>query len=119
MAAKKRRLSAAAILAAEDRPIVDVDVPEWGGEVALRAMSAAAAIDFLEETQTGNAKKTDGMVKIIQQCAVDESGRALFTVEDLEKLREKSLPVLLRLQDAALKLNGLTLVGSEAPAKNG
>lgn len=87
----------------------DVQVPELedGAVIRLRVLSAGEAIEFYEALK-GPASK-HAMVRIVQACAVDESGAQLFPEPGgLDAIRRMNLKVVMRLQDAALKLNNLS-----------
>jgi hypothetical protein len=109
----KKLLTADEILQAEDIITMEVDVPEWGGSVKLRSLSGADAMRFIEAV----GKKAGSAVDIVALCAVDDAGNPLFTEEQWDKLKTKSLRAILRLQRAALEINGLT-EESAAQAKN-
>lgn len=102
-------LDRAAILAAEDRQFVEVDVPEWGGAVRLGSISAYQAQLYAEQAD----KLRDGtaglsvLAFLVAACAVDEAGGPIFTQADVEALGRKSPAVLGRLAEASNKLNGL------------
>lgn len=98
-------LTAEEILAASDLATVDVEVPEWGGTVRLRQLSAGETITF-SEAASGNKKL--GTVKLIAMSAVDESGNRLFTDKQVEALKSKSIKIFVKLQKIALELNGFT-----------
>lgn len=96
-------LTAEQVKQGEQYKFVDVEVPEWGGSVRLRALSAADALGFLDfAKKPGNTNMA--MLEIIRMCAVDESNNRLFASND--ELQSKSLFVLLRLQREAIALNG-------------
>ena len=102
--AKTKHLSAEEIFAAEDCERDEVFVPEWHGTVTLRAMTAEEAIDFEEGNNTPARK--NAMVRMIQICAIHgETGAPLFTLKDLERLKQKSVKPLLLLQERAMTLN--------------
>lgn len=96
------------ILSADDTRSADVEVPEWGGVVRLRVMTGAARQAFLRAA----AKRADedaGLVEaLIVACAVDETGRLIFSPDDVAALREKSGAALQRVFEVAAELNGLT-----------
>ena len=52
-------LSKAAILAADDLPTIDIAVPEWGGSVRIRALTAGQREEL--EAEIIHARN-DGMV---------------------------------------------------------
>lgn len=102
---EKKLLSAADILAKDDVEVVDVEVPEWGGTVRLQGLTGAEAahfVDVIAKDKSGSA------VKIVAMSCVDENGYKLFSEEQVERLKEKSLKALMRLQREAMRLNGLT-----------
>ena len=94
-----------AIRAVDDRAAVEVDVPEWGGVIGLRRLSAAEAQAFakLDESQ-----RQDALVRLVIMSAVDQDGRRLFDDSDASWLVEKSFASLVRIQRAAVELNGLS-----------
>ena len=94
------------ILKSEDIEYRYVDVPEWGGRLRIRSMTAAQAAEFSEQQEKG-LKNNEAAVVLIRMSAVDESDELLFTNEDIKRLRKKSLRPIVRIQDAALELNGL------------
>lgn len=94
------------ILAAADRPIVLVDVPEWGGAVFVRSISGAERDAF---ELSWAADKTNIRAKLAAVCCCDESGDPLFDhADDIAALGDKSGAALDRVFDAATKLNKFT-----------
>jgi hypothetical protein len=98
------------LLAGDDRATVDVYIPEWKKTIRLRQMTAAEMFVISE------ADKKDGMFLAVSMCAVDANGNLLF--KDPERLRGKSANAMSVLQNAVMKLNGLS-VNAAALAKNG
>lgn len=98
------------LLAADDRVTIDVYVPEWKKTVRLRQLTAAQIIVISE------ADKKDGMFLAVSMCAVDARGELLF--KDPDRLRGKSANAMSLLQNAVMKLNGLS-ANAVAIAKNG
>lgn len=105
-------LTAADIFAADDAATIEVDVPEWGGSVRLRKMTAADSIAY------GASPAGEALLKLIELCAIDSEGNRLFTGDDVERLKTRAWDVCVRLHAAAAKLNGIG-PGAEAAAKNG
>lgn len=110
-------LSRAQIEAAEDLGREVVEVPEWGGSVVVRMMTAG------EHTRLG--QEYEGLPKdrlvfhLLAKVIVDDAGEALFAGEDgVEALAGKSKDVVLRLYKLASRLNGLGKDDVEAAAKN-
>lgn len=98
------------IFATDDRATVDVYIPEWKKTVRLRQLTAAESVKMAE------VPVNDGLLHIVSMSIVDASGNRLF--KDHDRLRGRSAAALSRIQDEALKLNGLT--GKVATAvKNG
>lgn len=116
--AKAPVLSAAAILAANDREVRDVDVPEWGGSIRLRAWSAAdmtAYETMVPEDSTGGV---DDLAAALVLSAIGEDGQPLFTPDDIPALVQKSGPVLLRVGKTVLEMNKLGGAGLDAAKGN-
>lgn len=104
------------ILAIDDITHIDVPIPEWtpgyvdGGiarAIRIRCMTADEAMVFAE-SQADEVLRRDTMVRLIQQCAVNEDGTSVFGAGHVDALRQKSFVVFNRLQKAILKLNGFT-----------
>lgn len=101
------------ILAADDLPTEDVEVPEWGGTVRVRTLTGAER-DRFEESITqvkGGSVKTNYAnlrARLVALCAVDEQGRRLFSDADAAALGRKSAAALDRVFIAARRLNGMS-----------
>lgn len=91
-------LTAADILAAQDRKRDLVEVPEWGGSVYVQEISAADAERLSEEKV--------GMVAFCAMCMVDKDGSPLFTDDQVADLSEKSTKAFRRVMAAVTALNG-------------
>lgn len=97
-------LTRAQILAARtDRKPVRLEVPEWGGEVFVRVLSAKDQMELSE-----GIKPSEMPVKVILHCLVDEQGNRILQDEDAEALGEEEFPVIMRVFAAVAKLNGLS-----------
>lgn len=103
----KKILSAKEILLSEDIEIIDVYVPEWKGTVRLRAMTGEESIQYNQLVTNNTAAAKNGAAVMCAMCIVDEDGKQQFTADQATLLAKKSLSALVRLQKAALKLNGL------------
>lgn len=95
-------LSRETFLAADDRPLFKVEVPELGGFVYVRPMSAGEAQAF-----DGEATVTS----MVADYTVDADGERLFTAEDVELLEKKSFKALNTIVQGVLDANGM---GKEA-----
>ena len=118
-----------AILKADDLPRETVEVPEWGGEVAIRALTAAERDAYEESlfTTTGSGKNltlksnlANAKAKLVAKCLVDADGSAVFdSVREAEKvLGGKSARALNRLYDVARKLSGISDEDMDELVKN-
>jgi hypothetical protein len=124
----KTLLSKAAILACEDLPTTDVDVPEWGGTVRVKGMTGAQR-DAFEDSLFIDVPSADGKTiarkqdtkniraKLVAASLVDAEGAALFTQAEIDTLAQKSARALSRVFEAAQRLNGMTPEAKEE-AKN-
>ena len=112
-------LSAEQIMAAEDRPLLAVHVPEWAtagdDTVYLRPMDGGTLYAFQRSLADApdNQLPDDFMTRFVIACLVSEKGERLFRDKDIAKLNAKSGAVIKRLFDEAQKLN---LLNSEAAA---
>jgi hypothetical protein len=104
------------ILAAQDLKTEDVPVPEWGGTVRLREMSAADIQDWLDG-KSGDAG-ADAMASLLAASIVGEDGARLFAMADFAALKAKNGNVLRRLFDVAKRLNGIAPGQAEDLEKN-
>lgn len=100
-----------AILNVEDLPLTEVDVPEWGGVVYVKPMTASerdafeAAVSDLE----GNVDRKNFRAKLVARCAVDPAtGERVFRDDDVKALGLKNALPLSRVFDAAAAASGLS-----------
>ena len=106
-----------AILSAADLDKELVPVPEWGGEVWIRALTAderdsyEAAMIWVD-TSSGRPKAIPKFEKIraslVALCIVDEEGERLFNENDVDALGAKSAAAVDRLFDVARRLSRLS-----------
>lgn len=98
------------ILEADDLKTETVKVPEWGGEVRVRMMTAADR-DVYEQRLFQS--REGGTIKNIRatlaaMCLVDDEGGRMFNEDDIEILGRKSASALNRVFEAAQRLNRIT-----------
>lgn len=100
-----------AILAAQDLPTKDVPVPEWGGTVRIRSLTArdrdALETAIYQARQEGLVAPDNVRARYASACIVDENGKPLFTEEDIVALGGKSAAALGRVYDAVLSFNAI------------
>jgi hypothetical protein len=108
-------LTAAQILSAMDRRLTRVNVPEWGGAVYLRTLSAAESLGIQEAIeQLPKEKYVERLCVTLGACLANSKGEPLFaTEEDRKQLATRDQEVLVRLQKLANEHLGL-----EATEKN-
>jgi hypothetical protein len=100
-----------------------VDVPEWGGIVRVRELTAKERCTL---GHTANQSKESNQVATYTSLAVcmglvDDAGNQLFSEEELNKLLESSGQVIDRLYNVIARLSGLIIrskANVEDDAKN-
>lgn len=110
-------LNKESILAADDIKTEIIPVPEWGGDVKIKAMSVKEQLDF-DEYLSKNAGPHDMAFYLVVKSCVDESGSRLFTDEDVTLLHKKSSKPLMRIVEAIMSLNKQRDGDVEELAKN-
>ena len=120
-------LTREAILNANDVRTETVSCPEWGGDVIVRALTAGERDKWeasLYSTQKrGNsfevvAHRDNIRAKFVAASVVDESGKLLFSVGDIDALTRKSAAPMDRLFAVAQRLSGMTNEDVEELEKN-
>lgn len=110
-------LSKDEIMGAEDRPWVDVHVPEWMGTVRIRAMTGEQRdlFDqaFSESTDVRTSKVRNFRALMIASSAVNEAGEQIFSMDDVIALGQKNSAAMDRLFSAALSINKMTKADAE------
>lgn len=101
------------ILGADDLRTKDIPVPEWGGEVRIKALTGEERDRFEASlTQTRGNKTKQNMenfrARLIALCIVNEDGERLFVTADIKALGRKSVAALQRVFNACNELNGLS-----------
>lgn len=114
-----------AILAADDREYEDVECPEWGGTVRVRAMSGTERDSYeascVQERPVydGRGRPVKGQyefrrtldnvrAKLVVRCVVNEDGSRMFEDGDAFALGEKSAAALDRVFDVAARLSRIS-----------
>ena len=109
---EKVYLDGAAILALRDEVIEEVEVPEWGTWVRVRAITAAERDRVLASCVSGKGKhqKFDGRLlrlRVVALAAVDRVGCRLFTNAQVVDLGHKNAAAVDRVAYVAFRLGGL------------
>lgn len=109
------------ILAIQDVADETITVPEWGGDVRVRAMTADARDAFEQDAYIAAREKkplTSLRARMVARCVIDEQGNLLFTDADVEALGKKSASALDRIYDVVLRMNAMRQSDIEDLEKN-
>ena len=102
-------LNKSQILGANDLKTEVVSVPEWGGDVIVRTLTGTEREQFENACGDTNRKATDIRARLCALSIVDDKGDRVFGEKDIEALGKKSITALIKVFDAAQKINGLTV----------
>lgn len=118
-------LNRQAIIDAQDLPIAIVDVPEWGGQVRVRALTGAERLGLYTEAQkSGTFDLRVFQPLLVAMTAVDDAGQRLFADDEVAIIAGKSASAVQRVFDASAKHNALhagaidELEKNSAPTQN-
>ena len=123
-------LTANDIINAQDLAQERVEVPEWGGDVIVRALSAYDREWWESQMMTDNVgadgkpagtpkwNLLNGRAKLLSRALIDEDGNAIFDEVQLVKLGQKNNGVVNRLFQKAQELSGLQPLAVEDAEKN-
>lgn len=109
------------ILAAEDLPRQTVEVPEWGGVVLVRMMSAGERQDYIKLALKGGKAELAEIsteAALVAMTACGDDGKLLFAPADIPALTGKSAAAVSRIAKAAAELNQIGTAPRKAAAKN-
>lgn len=95
------------ILAADDLPREQVDVPEWGGSVLVGALTGTERDAFEQSLLMADGKVNlqNMRARLAACCLIDEAGQRLFSLHDVEALGRKNAKALERVTKVAQRLN--------------
>lgn len=96
-------LDRSAILAAEDLPKEEIQIPEWSGSVFVRTMTGTER-DRFEAAHLKNPH-SDIRARLAVAAVCDEAGAPLFTEADIPAVGKKSAAALDRIFAAAMRLS--------------
>ena len=119
----KKYLTKDDILKAEDIETREVEVPEWGGIVLVRGLTANERDKLESDTLDQRGKKVTMNLeriraRMVAASVVDENGKKMFTPADVTKLGEKSAVALDRVFEVAQELSGMSAKDVEELTKN-
>lgn len=112
-------LSKEQILKADDLEVLTLEVPEWGGNVAMRALSASERIKWEQDVFPNGVVDTEKfLTALVARSLIDNEGKRLFTDDEFSALSGKNPAVLGRLREAAAKLNKMGADDQKEAEKN-
>lgn len=92
-----------AILAVDDLKRVQVGVPEWGGSVFVKTMTGTERDSFESDHLKDPTHNVRARLAAFTVC--DDSGKLLFSVDDISQLGSKHSAPLDRIFAEAVRLN--------------
>lgn len=108
----RRILGKRDILEAADMNTEEVEVPEWGGVVIVRALTGTERdsyeADIFATGTPGQYNLQNIRAKLAARTMIDEQGVRLFSDSEVSKLGLKSASALDRVFGVAQRLSGLT-----------
>lgn len=98
-----------AILKADDLPHEDIKVPEWGGTVRVRAITAGERDKFEQSIFANRDDMTKRAIRarLASLSIIDKNGERLFSDEDVSALDGKSARAMDRVFEVAERLSGV------------
>lgn len=111
------------ILAQTTLPREVVDVPEWGGQVLVRALSGQERDAFESSLVKQDGKKrivtTENIrARLCQKAMINEDGSEQFSLNEIPLLGQTSAAALDRVYDVVARLSGISDEDVEKMAKN-
>lgn len=120
-----------AILGASDIEIETVDVPEWGGSVRVKGLTASQRDKYerslIQTNSKGKSELTlaNARARLVALTVVDDDGGLMFSDADVLTLGTKSAAAMDRIYGVASRLAGLSdddmdeLVGNSEAGQSG
>lgn len=101
------------VSAAQDLTTEEVEVPQWGGSVLVRTLTARERGQFMallvDQRKGGNRTRLEDLqVRLCAMSIVDEQGRRMFSDSELGLLARKSARALQPIFEVAQRLSGLS-----------
>lgn len=116
MSEEKLLTNAEQILSADDFTYAYVSVPEWGGKVRVRAMTASQR-DILSKAMKDKGE-SDAVELAVVMCVVDEDGNRIFQRQHLAALKKKSTAPLNRIMQKIGELSNAKPEDIDAAEEN-
>lgn len=98
------------ILSKKGGKLIELAVPEWGGTVNLREMTASERDAFEQASldKSGTAKLINIRARLASISLCDADGKRLFSEADIHILGELPASALDRIFDASMRLNKIS-----------
>jgi len=101
------------VSAAQDLTTEEVEVPQWGGSVLVRGLTARGRGQFMamlvDQRKGGNRTRLEDLqVRLCAMSIVDEQGRRMFSDSEPSLLARKSARALQPIFEVAQRLSGLS-----------
>lgn len=112
-------LTKAQIISANDLPTEVVEVPEWGGSVTVRGLTAAEFCEYRMSQRRVNAAGDEVFnwqnfnARLVAMTVIDDAGKPMFEEAEIKMLAGKSAVAVHRVFAVAQRLSGL---GGDAEA---
>ena len=109
----RRLLTREEILNSRTEQYEYVDIPEWGGQVKVRGLTAAERDAFESSLVVGMGKKAkmntiDIRAKLVALSVVREDGSQMFSQADVQKLSQKLAAPIDRIYEVAQALSKIS-----------
>lgn len=111
-------LSRDEILSAKDARLKEIEIPQWGGSVMIKTMTAGEKGKFEQKMLNKNLDYSKVLSEYAAIIVCDEEGNSLFTPKDIEALANKSSAAMQKIFDAGQELNNVTQDDIETLAGN-
>ncbi len=117
-------LSRQEILDADDLVTEEVPVPEWGGMVLVKSLSAGerdkweATFVRMKSGKDPDINLENLRAKLVAVSVVDEDLTPIFTDADIAGLAKKSAAAMQRVFNVASRLSGVSEADQQSLAKN-
>ena len=108
------------ILNINDIETEEVEIPEWGGSVKVKAMSGAERDKYLKMVmgKDGKPDMQKILAKLVIMTVVNEENELMFNNGHMDMLNKKSAKALEKISKVSMRLAGLTQDDIEEAVKN-
>lgn len=109
-------LTRQSVLSAKDLKREEIEVPEWGGTLIVREMTASEREAFEKRMMSAGVNRASDVGKslgnlrasVVAMCAIAEDGSQMFTEADVKALNEKSGAVIATVFQKCAVLSGIS-----------